>query len=382
MDGDCIGFGTCDFKSSDRNDARVCAVMDPYGNSRVVIFDVYTSARKGLEELNAETELAEKAGYTGTAREPSIKVTAEGRTLTKWIDYLVKYSDNVEMGQAKVTVKGRGRYTGELIRSFEIVKGTQTLRGIPASTKLVSKKTLQLKVTGNKGTLKYSSSAPGIAKVSAGGLITAVAPGTAQITVRAAETDHYNSAEKVIKVTVLPAAPASLKSVSLVKGNKLTWSKVPGANGYVVYRGSSKIATITKGTTVTFTDAAANTNGAGYIYKVYAKAGTGVSTAFAKVTTYHMARPAISKLSSGDKGKASLTWNRNSKGTGYQIQYSVSSSYKNSKTATVTKNATVTKTVGSLSSGKVYYFRVRSYKTVSGVKYYSAWSASKKVKVK
>ena len=359
-----------------------CTVMDPFGNSRAVIFDVYASVRKGLEELNAETVLAEKTGYTGTAREPAITVTAEGRTLIKRIDYSVEYTDNVETGQAKVTVKGRGRYTGELIRSFEIVKGTQTLRGIPATTKLVSKKTLQLKVTGNKGTLKYSSSAPGIAKVSTSGLITAVAPGTAQIKVRAEATDHYNVSEKVIKVIVLPAAPASLKAVSLAKGNKLSWSKVPGANGYVVYRGTAKIATITKGTTVTFTDTAANTNGAGYIYKVYAKAGSGVSTAYAKVTTYHMARPAISKLSSSDKGKASVTWNRNSKGSGYQIQYSTSSSYKSSKTAAVAKNSTVTKTVGSLRSGKVYYFRVRSYKTVSGVRYYSAWSATKKIRVK
>ena len=115
---------------------------------------------------------------------------------------------------------------------------------------------------------------------------------------------------------------------------------------------------------------------------MYEKAGSGDSKAYAKVTTYHMTRQANSKLNNNEKGKASVTWNRNSKGSGYQIQYSTSSSYKSSKTAAVAKNSTVTKTVGSLSSGKVYYFRVRSYKTVSGVRYYSAWSATKKVKVK
>ena len=31
--------------------------------------------------------------------------------------------------------------------------------------------------------------------------------------------------------------------------------------------------------------------------------------------------------------------------------------------------------------GKTYYVRVRSYKTVSEKTYYSAWSASRKVKV-
>ena len=38
-------------------------------------------------------------------------------------------------------------------------------------------------------------------------------------------------------------------------------------------------------------------------------------------------------------------------------------------------------TVKKLSGGK-YYVKVRAYKTAGGVKYYSAWSATKSVKVK
>ena len=34
-----------------------------------------------------------------------------------------------------------------------------------------------------------------------------------------------------------------------------------------------------------------------------------------------------------------------------------------------------------LTKGKTYYVRVRSYKTVSGTKYYSAWSSKKSVKI-
>ena len=52
------------------------------------------------------------------------------------------------------------------------------------------------------------------------------------------------------------------------------------------------------------------------------------------------------------------------------------------KTVTITKNTTVSRTIGSLTKGKTYYVRVRSFKTVNGKKYCSAWSAIKVVTVK
>ncbi len=43
--------------------------------------------------------------------------------------------------------------------------------------------------------------------------------------------------------------------------------------------------------------------------------------------------------------------------------------------------STVSKTISSLTKGKTYYVRIRTYKTVSGTKYYSAWSSTKSVKI-
>ena len=70
--------------------------------------------------------------------------------------------------------------------------------------------------------------------------------------------------------------------------------------------------------------------------------------------------------------------------TGYEIQYSTSSKFTKSttKTATVTKNSTASKKITKLTAKKKYYVRIRTYKTVNGVKYYSAWSASKTVTTK
>ncbi len=70
--------------------------------------------------------------------------------------------------------------------------------------------------------------------------------------------------------------------------------------------------------------------------------------------------------------------------TGYQVTYSTSKKFAKSKTKTVTVKgaAKTSKTIKSLKKGKKYYVKVRTYKTVNGKKYYSAYSKVKTVKVK
>jgi hypothetical protein len=68
--------------------------------------------------------------------------------------------------------------------------------------------------------------------------------------------------------------------------------------------------------------------------------------------------------------------------TGYQIQYATNSSFTNATTVKVSKNTTVTKTISKLTANKKYYVRIRTYSTVSGTNYYSAWSGVKNVTTK
>ena len=52
--------------------------------------------------------------YTGGAIEPSLVVKKGGKTLVKGVDYTVAFSNNTNVGNAKATVTGKGKYAGSL----------------------------------------------------------------------------------------------------------------------------------------------------------------------------------------------------------------------------------------------------------------------------
>ncbi|MGN0659795.1 MAG: PQQ-binding-like beta-propeller repeat protein [Emergencia sp.] len=84
------------------------------------------------------------------------------------------------------------------------------------------------------------------------------------------------------------------------------------------------------------------------------------------------------KVTAGKK-KATVTWKKVSGATGYQVSRATSKNgtYKVMKTTTSLKYTNT-----SLTSGKTYYYKVRAYRTINGVKYYGKWSVIKSVKVK
>lgn len=78
------------------------------------------------------------------------------------------------------------------------------------------------------------------------------------------------------------------------------------------------------------------------------------------------------------QGTATLTWEKCSSVSGYEISYGTTStgSFKVSGT---TKELTYT--IAQLTSGKTYYVRVRVYKTVDSKKYYGKYSTVRSIKV-
>ena len=150
-------------------------------------------------------------------------------------------------------------------------------------------------------------------------------------------------------------------------------------NGTPTYKSNSKYVVVSKAGKVTVK--------AKFIGKatitITAPASTNYTATTKKITvTVNPTKTALSSVSSPSAGKMTVKWKKNAVGTGYQIQYSTSSKFTSPKTVTVTKNTTLSKTIGSLAKGKKYYVRIRTYKTVGSTKFYSGWSAAKAVTVK
>lgn len=178
----------------------------------------------------------------------------------------------------------------------------------------------------------------------------------------------------------------TITSINNTAGNiTLNWSAVKNAVGYYVYRkvGSAVGAEWVKvadTTSRTYSDTSV-TNGTKYQYKIVAYDKTTVSNQSSSKTMYRLTQTNISKLSNQKGKKMTVKWKKNTKASGYQIKYSTKSSFKSSKTKTAAKKLS-SKQLKNLKKNKTYFVKIRSYKKVSGKKYYSAWSDVKKIKIR
>lgn len=181
------------------------------------------------------------------------------------------------------------------------------------------------------------------------------------------------------------AVPALQTPVVCEKGITIKWKPVSGALSYTIYRKSGKKAwaelAFAPGGQNSYTDKTA-ANGILYSYTVQAVCGAVKSSySTAGKQFLYLNIPAISKVKNNGAKKVSVTWKKNKKATGYQVQYAPSPAFKGAKTikfSSSKKSGTLSK----LSKNKTYYIRIRAYRKASGKTWYSAYSKAKKVKIK
>ncbi len=187
--------------------------------------------------ISQATVTLDKTGYTydGKAKTPSVTVKVDGKTLVLNTDYTVSYTDNINVGTAKVIVTGKGNYTGSKTVSFTITKAAVQN---PTVT-ITCKKTVYKVAYGakpfkinasSKSKMTFTSSKPKIAAVDKNtGKVTIKNTGVAAITIKAGKVS------KKVTVKVSPKKQ-SVKSQKAVKGKKLTvkWTKDKMASGYQV----------------------------------------------------------------------------------------------------------------------------------------------------
>lgn len=76
-----------------------------------------------LDSAIVKARVSDRA-YTGSAQEPKPTVVAAGSVLKEGTDYTLSYSNNVNVGTASVTIKGKGNYRGSVTKNFKIYKDT------------------------------------------------------------------------------------------------------------------------------------------------------------------------------------------------------------------------------------------------------------------
>ena len=245
-------------------------------------------------------------------------------------------------------------------------------------------------VTSGDGKLSYVSDNESVAKVDAKGKVTLTGVGTAHITITASETKNYSAAKKVITITVKKKDSAgntdnnsnliTAKNITKTYGCKAfslgAKSKSGGKLTYSV--ADKKVATVDKKGKVTV-------KGYGQTKITITSAAKGKYPKAKKTITLTV-KPVKTRIASVKSTKSKnmvVKWKKDTKATGYVIQYSTDKKFKKGvKTVTITKNKTTSKTIGKLKGGKNYYVRVCTYKKSNGKQIKGSYSAVKSIKVK
>ncbi len=199
----------------------------------------------------------------------------------------------------------------------------------------------------------------------------------------------YGQYSETLAATTLPSAVKlsgfSRKTTQIT----LKWKGVTGASGYQLIYSGSKDFSNKKVIDVSYSKLkrtiSALKSGKSYYFKIRAykkldgKTYYGAFSSVKRITTLPGGVSFTSAVS--DNGKVILSWKKADSADGYEIYFSENKNMKNSKRLTVKGGNSLRKTFKALSVGKVYYFRIRSYKAVGKSRVTGKYSEIVKVRV-
>ncbi len=209
---------------------------------------------------------------------------------------------------------------------------------------------------------------------------------------------------KSFKIYLPPTTATSVENVS--NGVKVTWSKVDGAAGYVIYRRawnliSSGWTTFERWNNTTDTSWVDTKVYAGtrYQYGVKAYIPTRTDEITGKqyggaMDNYNLGNVGplkttvrittrVFKEVSGETKQVAVTWAPSGVFTGYQLQIVTDTAFtKNVQTVKITNKKTTQYVFKNLKAKKSYSVRIRSYHLFEGMTYYGGWSEIRTVKTK
>lgn len=336
--------------------------------------------------------------YTGAPIECGVYAAIDGRELVENVDYTLTYSNNVNIGTARITLNGIGEHKG--------LKQNYTFNIVPDKVKNVahiSSENTSLKLSWDSvsGADAYVITAESINNIKTftktvygrtEGEIDGLIDGNEYIvTVRALgydskgnalsgePSDYISSKTTGNKVSGVKVSARAEKSITL------SWYRIADCESYTVYQYDSTLKDYKLvGKTDGNTDSLKISNlkqGVSYKFTVCANKENRQcepSDAFSAVTVPKK----VSNKSAKSKKRRRINYSfKKVSATGYQYQWST---HKNFKSNFLTKNTKSTKiTIKTAQSRRRYYVRVRAYKMEpGGKKIYGKWSNVKSVRVK
>ena len=186
-----------------------------------------------------DSNLKDELEFNGKDRTPIVELKYNGQLLYPMADFKTDYENNFYPGTAKITIKGIGNFTGEVVKSFKIVKtpiGNVTIRTSFDSAK-------QLVVQVNNGSYAMTKEKDYTYTVSTD------TEGNITITFTGLGDNYTGTCVRNIPADENPNKPVpptvkqtKIKTVKNNKGKKvkLTWKKISGANGYKIRYSTSK----------------------------------------------------------------------------------------------------------------------------------------------
>ena len=181
--------------------------------------------------------------YDGKAKKPGVTVKLNGKTLKNGTDYTVSYSNNTKVGTAKVTITGKGNYTGSVSKTYSIKNNFKkaTISGISNKSYTGKNITQSITVKYNGKTLKkgtdYTVSYSSNKNI-----------GTATVKV-AGKGSYTGTITKTFKIN--PAKQEIQKLTAKSKAFFVDWAQKGSATGYEIQYATNSKFTSAKKITIT-----------------------------------------------------------------------------------------------------------------------------------
>lgn len=337
--------------------------------------------------------------YTGKSIIPDIYV--DGNKLQDGVDYNVtNIKNNVEVGTATMYISGINNYAGEKVITFEIIKKSPEAPKLTFTSTTSTVKLLWDKVESVDGYKVYKYSPTKGTYVL---LKTTTDNNYTNTNLKSASSYKYRvrsfrivngkyeySKYAYITASTNPLKPTLSKQSTTTSTITLSWNKVSRATGYFIYRYNSKtgeyeaIDTVEKNSTdtITYKDTG-RLSATTYSYKIRAYYEANGQIYFSNYSNIvsDTTKPLTptAKVTSTSKNKATITWNKVNRASGYEVKMATS---RYGTYSTIYTGSSLSYTKTGLSSGRTRYFKVRAYKVVDGKKVYGNYSSVVSVKIK